>query len=95
MCKNFEVLCGEKIIERNFVEKTERPKIHTSDWTAQDGSFGQFLVNYNEEETPCTVCLSDKSFTLISQNGEKHAAFGKTDIKIPPLSAVLIEDDNA
>lgn len=96
MCKNFEVLCDENIIERNFVEKTERPKIHTSAWRAQDGRFGQFLVNYNEEETPCTVCLSDKSFALTPQNGEKLAVSGRIDVKIPPLSAVLIEgDDNA
>lgn len=94
MCRGFEVLCDENIIERNFVGKTVRPKIHTSAWKAQDGSFGQFLVNYNEDKAVCSVRLSDKKFIMTAQNGERREICGITELEIPPLSAVLIEGDS-
>lgn len=92
MKKPFKVICDNNILERHWVESVAtRPKIHTSAWEAPDGSFGQFLVNYNEEEVVCEVCLPDEEFTLTFQNGEKLCVCGKTELKIAPLSAVLVE----
>ncbi len=92
MQKPFRVTSDSVELARYYVENPAfRPSVHTSAWKAPDGDFGQFLVNYTEKEAVCSIDLSKEEFVITFQNGEVSSVFGKSEIKIPPLSAALIE----
>ena len=68
-------------------------KIFTSAWKSDDGKIGQFLVNYNDTETVCSIKLPEKKFSVHIDGAETVTIDGGlTEFKINPYSAVLIED---
>ncbi len=93
MQKPFEVECtrtqmiGAKGFDHEF------DSVLTSAWEADDGSFGQFLVNYADDAKTCKIKLPDnEKFALCRKIGEVEKELsGVCEITIEGFSAVLIE----
>ncbi len=65
-------------------------------WKTEENYYGQFLINYNKEETECTVTLPKGNFVLITLDGEKTTlSVGKQRLLVPPLSAILMENEES
>lgn len=92
MTKGFEIFCGtNKFARLKTMPPIERPKLHTSSWIAEDASFGQFVINYNETEETCTVNLPTADFELVLQDGTRSKLKkGENVLKIAPFSAVMM-----
>ena len=71
----------------------EYDSILTSAWKADDGSFGQFLVNYTGEQKVCKIkLLENERFALYKEIGKVEKELVETnEIIIDGFSAVLIE----
>lgn len=71
----------------------EFDSILASAWKADDGSFGQFLVNYMAEPKTCKLKLPDnEKFVLCREIGKAEKELsGCCEITIDSFSAVLIE----
>ncbi len=92
MVKAWEVECDENIIYRKEGRTPiYRPKIHTSAWNATDGSTGQILINYNKEDTDCTVKLPEGEYTVYEYGKEPYTISGGVkNITIDKLSSILV-----
>ena len=75
-------------IWRNDGSSLAVPKIHTSAWTAADGSTAQFLINYGETELAANIALT-ADCTVYGK--DMLLKKGENSIVVPPLSAVMIE----
>lgn len=93
MQKPFEVECTriQMIGARGFDHEVD--SVLTSAWEADDGAFGQFLVNYTEDAKTCKIKLPDNErFALCQKIGEVEKELsGTCEITIEGFSAVLIE----
>ena len=93
MQKPFEVECTrtQMIGARGFDHEFD--SILTSAWQADDGTFGQFLVNYAAEPKTFKIKLPDnEKFALCREIGKAEKELsGICEITIEGFSAVLIE----
>ena len=71
----------------------EFDSVLTSAWEADDGSFGQFLVNYASEPKICRIKLADNEKVALYKEKDKveKELSGTCEITIDGFSAVLIE----
>ena len=92
MKKPYEVLCEEALLHGAQGHVFVMPRIHTCAWEAEDGSYGQFLINCRPEDAECEICLPEGEYELIDikQNMLKISG-GKQKIRIEKLSVVLVE----
>lgn len=76
------------------------PKLYSSAWKAEEGSFAQFLINYNTEDVECIVDLPDSSRQDSAPDSyrlyedETHYSVisgGKQRIVVKGLSVCMIE----
>lgn len=91
MVAPWNVICAEKPFYHPSGTFINRPVIHTSAWAARDGSVGQFLINYQTEDTCCDVELPDGNYRLYAD--ETHATpltGGHHSIIVGKLSARLL-----
>ena len=93
MIPPYPVQCGKNHYAGRDGHDRDIDKIHTSAWRSEGLTYGQFLVNYNKEETECTVMLpKDREFTLSEAEGtRRRLSGGKQTLRLERLSAVLIE----
>ena len=79
MVKPCVVECGENtlIYPRGSMDV---PRVYSSAWTAKDGGFAQFLINYNVESVECVIDLpivsgnGEAEVPTVAGNGEAEAA---------------------
>ena len=91
MVREYKVNCDYNRIYTLEDTYIDCDKIYTSAWEAKDGSFGQFLINYNDEDVECVIDLPDNEFILKrSVDGKEEMIKGKTNIKLDKLSVALI-----
>lgn len=96
MTKAYPVESDKNLFYRWTLEPFTRNKIYTRAWKSEENYYGQFLINYNKEETECTVTLPKGNFVLITLDGEKTTlSVGKQRIIVPPLSAILIVNEES
>lgn len=75
------------------------PKIYSSAWETKEGSFAQFLINYNAENVECTVELPDTSGTgkmssyRLYEDETRYTTIsgGRQKIAVKPLTVYMIE----
>lgn len=92
MVKALGVRCGENRFARRGMPQLIRPKLHTCAWISREGTFGQFLINYNDSEESCRLDLPESGYRLVLSDGESRGLdAGECVLAVPPLSAVLIE----
>ena len=93
MQKPLEVECDKILMfgVRGFHH--EYDSILTSAWEADDGSFGQFLVNYTGEQKVCIIKLPENEKFALYKGIDKveKELVGTNEIIIDGFSAVLIE----
>lgn len=93
MTSPWRVVCDEHIIYLKQGRKMPFDSVFSSAWRADDGKTGQFLINYHDRETECTIELpGDEYYLYRSTAGKETIKSGNNRIKIAPLSAVLIEE---
>lgn len=92
MVKPFSVECETYCIHRLKYGIIEVPRIHTGAYLADDGSYGQFLVNYSDIPRDCTVNIDKSGFVLQDYNSSLELKQGENKITIKPFSAVMITD---
>ena len=92
MVKPFSVECETYCIHRLKYGIIEVPSIHTGAYLADDGSYGQFLVNYSDVPRECTVNIDKSGFVLQDYNSNLEMKQGENEITIKPFSAVMITD---
>lgn len=91
MVAPWSVDCGENPMYRPDGSAAMVSRVHHSAWQAPDGSVGQILINYNEEEVSCTVQLPGGSYRLYKNETDvTPVADGCQKISVKPLSAVLL-----
>ena len=92
MVKPYTVECEKNTIFGSDGYDREFEKIFTSAWKDNNGSFGQFFVNYTDKDVHCVVDLPEGKYRLY-QNDTDFVEIngGKTEITIKKLSAILIE----
>jgi len=90
MVKPYHVECGKNLIHYIDGNTKAFDRIFTSAW--ENGSFGQFIINYNPEDTFCKVNLPDGVFRVYSDETHyENLSGGVNEITVPALSALLIE----
>ena len=92
MVKPFDTEAKPYNICRNNGTCSVVPEIHTSAWQATDGGRAQFFANYFDTEKECTVNITESGWVLNDGNNSTMIEQGKNVIKIPPYSAVMIEN---
>ena len=93
MRRPFKVECDRTKMIGSKGFDHEFDSVLTSAWEADDGSVGQFLVNYADRPKTCKINLpDDEKFSLCKEIGnvEKELS-GICEITIDRLSAILIE----
>lgn len=92
MQKPYEVICEQIPLYGAKGHEFIMPRIHTCAWKAEDGSFGQFLINCRPENSECEICLPEGQYELIDEEHNTVKLLGgKQRIEVRKLSVVLIE----
>lgn len=94
MQKPYVVTCSKRVFSLNTGREIAVDKVLTSAWVSanETGKIGQFLVNYTDETTTCTVALPhDKRSFLTNLDGTKVELSGESEIEIAPRTALLLE----
>lgn len=92
MTKGLEISCGTNEFARLNMPKLKRAKLHTSSWIAENNSFGQFVINYNEKAETFTLTLPKVGYELVTVDGVRtKLAKGENTVDVAAFSAVLIE----
>lgn len=90
MVKPFNVECETYQIHRRKYGVIEVPRIHTGAYLADDGSYGQFLVNYSAVQRECIVNIDKTDYVLQDYNSCLKLKQGENRITVKPFSAVMI-----
>jgi len=71
MVRPCKIKCADHIIHCVIQDhETVIDKVHTSAWQAPDGSFGQFLVNFNKDEQECTITLPAGTYRVYTDEDQ-------------------------
>lgn len=91
MCKPLKILTEEDtVMELEGGYTCHFPKVFTSRWTAQDGSIGQIITNYNDEEVDIRI-ETDRNI-VVRYNDEFSSAYkAGENIKLKSFQTVLVE----
>lgn len=94
MVRPYALDCGEHILHcvvRDRVVVLQ--KLHTSAWEAEDGSFGQFLINYQSEDVTCRMELPEGTWRICeNEHIFRTVPGGIQTITVKALTAVLVEN---